>query len=182
MNVYGVIYKITNKINNKIYIGKKKLNSEDFFNSKYYGSGKCIKRALLKYGKDNFTRSIIRECSSDDDLNNNEKYWINKLNSTGTYGYNIRLGGEGGSLKGRKAWNKGLKKGIDDKMKNIGIAFSKETKIKMSNSAKGKIKSDSHRKNIGISGKGRIVSDEVRKNLSMLYSGRNRERGTLKWL
>jgi len=59
-----VIYKITNKINGKIYIGKRKLAKKLFEMSNYWGSGKYIKMAINKYGKDNFTREVIYECSS----------------------------------------------------------------------------------------------------------------------
>jgi hypothetical protein len=49
-----VIYKITNLINQKIYIGKDSTNRKN-----YYGSGKAIKNAILKYGEDNFSKEII---------------------------------------------------------------------------------------------------------------------------
>lgn len=49
-----VIYKITNTINGKIYIGKQSNR-----NKKYMGSGKWIKRAIKKYGRSNFIKEII---------------------------------------------------------------------------------------------------------------------------
>jgi len=48
------IYKTTNKINGKIYIGK-----DTTSNPQYLGSGKLIKRAILKYGVENFTKEIL---------------------------------------------------------------------------------------------------------------------------
>jgi group I intron endonuclease len=87
-----IIYKTTNLINNKIYIGKDKHN-----NLKYLGSGIAIKSAIEKYGKNNFKKEIIEECFDNDILNEKEKYWINKFNSTNRkIGYNIAYGGEGG--------------------------------------------------------------------------------------
>ena len=51
------VYKITNKINGKWYIGKRKHRLP--FNDPYMGSGKLIKVAIEKYGKDNFTKEIF---------------------------------------------------------------------------------------------------------------------------
>lgn len=82
-----IIYKTTNLINNKIYIGKDKKN-----NSKYLGSGKILKRAIKKYGKENFKKEILETCIDLEHLNEREKYWIEVL----TPDYNIAKGGDGG--------------------------------------------------------------------------------------
>lgn len=63
--MYGYIYKTTNLINNKIYIGKHKSN---LFDINYYGSGKIIRRALNKYGKDSFKLELLEECGSLEEL------------------------------------------------------------------------------------------------------------------
>lgn len=87
-----IIYKVTNLVNNKIYIGKDKHN-----NSKYFGSGIKIKRAIKKYGKNSFIKETLEECLDEKDLNEREEYWINKYNSVDrNVGYNITHGGEGG--------------------------------------------------------------------------------------
>ena len=51
----GYIYKTTNKINQKIYIGKHQSSEYD---DKYFGSGKILRRAIEKYGLNNFTNEI----------------------------------------------------------------------------------------------------------------------------
>ena len=61
-----------------------------------------ILRAISKYGADNFKFRVIEECS-DDNVNERETYWINKLDSCGKSGYNITLGGEG-IKKPQKYW------------------------------------------------------------------------------
>jgi len=87
-----IIYKTTNLINNKIYIGKDSIN-----NPKYLGSGIKIKLAIKKYGKDKFKKEIIEEGLDEKILNEREIFWINKFNSTDRkIGYNITYGGEGG--------------------------------------------------------------------------------------
>lgn len=89
-----IIYKTTNLVNGKIYIGKDKLNNPD-----YFGSGTKIKLALEKYGKDNFTKEIIDTADTIDELDEKEKYWIKELNSQDrSIGYNIRSGGQGGFI------------------------------------------------------------------------------------
>ena len=59
------IYSIRNNINGKIYIGKSRLN----VNENYFGSGLRIKRAIKKYGKENFTKNIICFAENYDELN-----------------------------------------------------------------------------------------------------------------
>lgn len=82
------VYKITNNLNGKIYIGQHIPN-----NKRYFGSGPLIKTAIEKYGKDNFTKEILEECSDKGELNTCERKWIIKLDSTNPdKGYNLRLG------------------------------------------------------------------------------------------
>ena len=50
--MYGYIYKTTNLLNNKIYIGQKKSN--EFLHEKYLGSGKYLLNSIRKHGKENF--------------------------------------------------------------------------------------------------------------------------------
>lgn len=93
------IYKITNKINGKVYIGKT-LNSiqkrwkEHLIDSK---KRKCEKRplysAINKYGEKNFEIEQIEECSHDI-LNERECYWIEYYGSFKN-GYNATIGGDG---------------------------------------------------------------------------------------
>lgn len=87
-----VIYKTTNLINGKIYIGKNKGN-----NNWYLGSGKLLLYAIKKYGKENFKKEILEECYSLEHMKEREVFWINKLNSRNrNIGYNIQIGGDGG--------------------------------------------------------------------------------------
>jgi hypothetical protein len=93
------IYKITNNINGKIYIGKNVTNDIS-----YMGSGIILEMAKKKYGIDNFVKEIIENCSSEQELNNREIYWIEQLQSTNRkIGYNIAGGGNGGNT--RKGYN-----------------------------------------------------------------------------
>jgi len=93
----GYIYKITNNINGKIYIGKtihsiKHRFKEHRGDSKRYDLP--LYRAFKKYGIENFSISVIEECSNDL-LSEREKYWIEKEHSFDN-GYNATRGGDGG--------------------------------------------------------------------------------------
>lgn len=87
-----IIYKTTNLVNGKIYIGKDIKNDPT-----YYGPGQTLRKAIKKYGKNNFKKEIIEVCASNEELNLKEKYWISHLNSTNRdIGYNLTIGGTGG--------------------------------------------------------------------------------------
>lgn len=98
------IYKITNLQNNKIYIGQS-LNIEQrwqrHLNSK---DESAIHLAIQKYGKENFSFSIIEECQPEE-LNQKEIYWIKELNSQLPYGYNMSPGGKGGAPRAVQCYN-----------------------------------------------------------------------------
>ena len=71
---YGYVYKTTNLINNKIYIGQHKWTGHEI-DPKYLGSGKILKEAIKTYGKENFKCEILEWCESFDELNKRERYW-----------------------------------------------------------------------------------------------------------
>lgn len=108
----GYIYKITNKINNKIYIGQT-VQSPNRRLQKHISDSKKIDthlyRAFNKYGIDNFQLDIIEECK-DSELDQQEKYWIKYFDSYNN-GYNETLGGYGGTKINREQvislWNQG---------------------------------------------------------------------------
>lgn len=89
--MYGYIYKTTDLRNNKIYIGQHKSQT---FDNNYYGSGVIIKPLVEKYGKDNFSCELIKECFSKEELDNQEIYYIKYFDSRNPdIGYNIATGG-----------------------------------------------------------------------------------------
>lgn len=90
--MYMIIYKTTNLINGKIYVGK-----DSFNDPSYLGSGLILSRAIKKHGVHNFTKQILETCNSPKELETREQYWIKTLGSTDRkIGYNIALGGNGG--------------------------------------------------------------------------------------
>lgn len=90
------IYKITNKINNKCYIGQSKNILKRWKTEyKWYKINNHLQSAFKKYGIENFDFEIIEECESNL-LNEREKFWIGIYNSFDrNFGYNKTLGGAG---------------------------------------------------------------------------------------
>jgi len=95
-NLYGIIYKIENRINGKIYIGQTKKSLKDRIYAHLKGNSH-VGNAFKKYGIDSFAISIIDRTASKKELHEKEKYWIKTLNCRSPNGYNITSGGDGGT-------------------------------------------------------------------------------------
>ena len=81
---YGIIYRATNKINGKIYIGQttKPLNirMHSHINNALNNKNDCyFHRAIKKYGQENFIWEIIAKCNSLEELNRTEIEMIKKI-------------------------------------------------------------------------------------------------------
>jgi len=159
----AVIYKATNKINNKSYIGftvdfeKRK---KEHIKQIQYGLT-YFHKALKKYGLDNFEWTILKDDATLEDeiklIQEHETFWtLNK-------GYNLTLGGEGllGHIKteetkkklrkahlGKKPTENQLRTLRENAKKMQEIGHTEETKKKISESHKGKIFTEEHRQNI----------------------------------
>lgn len=146
LEVYGIIYKITNKINKKVYIGQTvELGGFDKrykHNIKKYTHNNHLKCSFNKYGFENFEIiKILDVAFSKDELDIKEQLWIDRFKCMNEkYGYNKRDGGSHGKLS--EETKAKISKG------NKGRIFSIETKNKMSVSAKIKIFTEEHRNNI----------------------------------
>ena len=143
------IYKITNKINGKSYIGKSK-NIENRWryhiqrknSEKEYE--KALYRAFRKYGVENFLFEIIEIIPNYDNdilVNQREQYWIKYFNTFGQYGYNETIGGDGGQtvLNPRETYGKVTEKEVEYLRKRYveckypaGLIYEKEFKTKIS--------------------------------------------------
>ncbi len=99
MEIYGVIYSATNKINGKKYIGQTttSVNRRKSSHLHYANNGSEIyfHRAIRKHGKKNFKWEIIDEAYGIDDLNKKEIKWIEHYDSFYN-GYNTSIGGQTG--------------------------------------------------------------------------------------
>jgi len=91
--MYYTIYKITNKINGKFYIGKHQTND---LHDDYMGSGKLIKSAIEKYGVENFKKEILYVFDNENDMNDKESELVTEEFVKDNNNYNLCPGGNGG--------------------------------------------------------------------------------------
>lgn len=101
---YNYTYQTKNLINNKTYIG---VHSTNNLNDGYIGSGKLLKQAIKKYGKKNFTCTILCFFDTIHEAYQEELFLVDQIWVESTDNYNISLGGNGG-------YTNNYKKGIDN--------------------------------------------------------------------
>ena len=127
-----LVYKLTNKINNKVYIGftskSLKKRFEKHIRDSKYGRNTYLSNAIRKYGIENFSKEVLFKTESLIEVKNLEINYIKKYNSfyLGENGYNMTLGGEGTlnhnhSIETRKKMSKS----------HTGKKHTKETKNKL---------------------------------------------------
>ena len=133
------VYKITNTLNGKVYIGqtvdyrKRKVGHFSYLRRNAHRNS-YLQKSFNKYGESSFKMEIIKECAVDE-LDKLEIYYMRKYNSIDkTLGYNMVIGG------------------------NTNKSFPDYIRQKMSRSQKGRIISEEHRKRIGKWHKGKTIS------------------------
>jgi len=173
--MFYTIYQITNLIDGKIYIGKHKTKN---LNDQYMGSGKHIKRAIVKHGIENFEKKILFQFDNEDDMNAKEVDLVDEQFCLREDTYNLAIGGQGGfsyldesgnmvypldkpgvRRAGRIAVNRLLSKRRVERLKSDEI-FREEFNKKVSAGLKRKFEKDGHHWN------GKHHSEETKKKMS----------------
>ena len=148
--VYGIIYCIKNLANNKLYVGKTIQKLSQRLSQHRCRKQTPVELAIQKYGWQNFKVEILQECSSAEELNEREKFWIINLNCKSPNGYNLTDGGEGSG----------------------GFRRSAKTRLKMSLSAKKRYQNPDEHTKTSNSQKGKIISLESRLKMSIAKKGK----------
>lgn len=182
-----IVYKITNNLNGKCYIGQ----TYNHINKRIrkhiscsLNNPKCkIDKTIAKYDYINFKYEIIDFADSLNELNEKEIYWIKFYNSLVPNGYNLSSGGRNhittndtkeklrfinkGKIVSDETKQKIIKSTTGNNNHFFGKKHSDESKKKMSMYQKGKIISLESRKKMSLSQKGRIHSEETKKKMSL---------------
>ena len=182
------IYRITNKVNGKTYVGQHKYKKLD---DSYMGSGKLIKRAIKKYGIENFEKEIlysrIQYKATADDM---ERFAIAKERALGKAEYNITDGGEG--FRGVHHSDETKRKISEAKKGTPGYWRGKhfsdthvnklsETKKGKPSNNKGKSMSEEQKKKISESKRGKHRSEETKRKISETLKGKPKNRQAKHW-
>ena len=174
-----IVYKITNKINGKVYIGQT-INAMQKRWRDHKNSHKQhpLQNSMLKHGKENFSIEQIDSASSQEELNEKEAYWINFYDSRNSEkGYNLREAGSHGSQ------SESTKQKLREA--HLGMSHTEETKQRLSEVNKGKHLSDETRLKIsqnnahmsGTTGKElRHRSEESKERSRLAMIGKNKDK------
>ena len=123
-NVTHFVYKTTNLLDGKFYIGVHVKNPVCKRKSPYLGTGKHIKRAIKKYGEENFLREVLMEFDNEEDAYKYEKDIVTESLIRDKNCYNIELGGN------KPPSHKGIKKSDEwkEKVRNTKLGNSTNSK------------------------------------------------------
>lgn len=174
------IYKTTNIVNNKEYIGQHTTNNID---DQYIGSGFLLQKAVRKYGKEKFKREILMECKSIQELNNFEIFFIDKYNTLSPNGYNLQPGGKNYEMTDEikeKISKSRIGQFLGQTNPNWeGKSFNKKTKKQISKSVKQKYKDDPDYKiKISNTSKNRKKSQKSKNIMREKMLGNTHKRGS----
>lgn len=121
------IYRTTNLINGKTYIGQHKRSSRKI---KYFGSGIHLRRAIKKYGKKNFKVEILYDnIQLKETADSVEIFAIAKERKIGKAEYNIANGGQGGRILNDEGEKRRLEKSHQTYIENLKSGKNKNERI-----------------------------------------------------
>lgn len=153
------IYKVTNKLNGKFYIGKHQtLNPLD----SYFGSGRAIMNAIKLHGKENFFKEILFDFDTEAEMNSKERELVTEELVANPLSYNIGVGGEGGPHFKGKTHTAEAKA----KFSSLGIKRSDEFRAKVSEANKRRIRKPETGDKIAAKARGRKHSPETKAKIA----------------
>ena len=160
-----IIYKITNLLDKKIYIGQTQRTLEERMKEHCRNRRKSyIYNAIKKYGIENFSAEVIETCETVEELNEREIFWIKFFDCKRPNGYNLTDGGEG--CRGYIVTAETRKKISESHKGKCGRICSEETKAKISAANKGHSVSEKSRAMMSAAHKGKKLSEETKAKMS----------------
>ena len=146
------VYKTTNLVNGKFYIGKHKTHKPDDW---YLGSGTLINKAIDKYGRENFKKEILFVFTTQKEMEDKEAELVNESFVNRSDTYNMTPGGRGGNahFKGHTEETKRL---IGFKNSKINRPRPEEELQRIRTHSIGKIRTDEHKEKYSNYAKKRI--------------------------
>lgn len=180
METFYTIYKTTNKINGKFYVGTHKTRNLD---DSYLGSGKLLKRAIIKYGLENFEREILHVFNNPEDMFAKEAEIVTEDFLSEENTYNLKIGGFGGwDFVNENALNFGGNPKLASVKGNINFK-------KGNNRYRGKKHTEETKRKISIARKGKpghSHSEEFKKRIGKILSESQKGKGNsqygTKWI
>ena len=149
-----IIYKITNNINGKIYIGQTTGSLERRWRQHRCKSSGCrvLQKAIQKYGAERFTVEQIDTAADIDELNQKEKFWIQQYDCIVPNGYNLKSGGNRPTYSedSRQRMSRNHADVSGENNPHYGVRLSVDVRKKISDSRKGKTLSEQHRLKVAM--------------------------------
>lgn len=175
---YHYFYKITNTVNGKFYYG---IHSTDDLEDGYLGSGIKIRKAVAKYGAENFTKEILKFFTTREEASLYESKIVNATVLNDPACYNLRTGGDVARLPGGRIAEESVRKAKQTKKERMADpAYRQALHDKISKALKGKPKPEEFRKKMSEARKGKVgamrgipKTEDHRRKISEALKGRH---------
>jgi group I intron endonuclease len=168
--VYYYLYEVTNLVNGKTYIGQ---HITDDLEDGYLGSGKALKSAIKKYGRENFERQILLFVRNQQALNILEMMAVTPEFCARKDNYNLKEGGNSGRPN-PEIREKMRQKKLGANNPNYGKPKTEEWIAKVREANKGKKRSQEARLKISLACLGRKHTEDTKRKIGIASAARKR--------
>lgn len=189
-NKHITIYKITNTLNGKVYVGQTTdMNRRLREHERGKNQNAAVHKAIVKYGAGAFQHEVVCLCANKEASDAVEICLI-KVWGTQKHGYNLTSGGKGTGVGennhrwGTKGTDKQRQAAAESNRRRAGFVTSEETKKKISEAGKGRLFTEEHKKRLSEAQTGERnhrygtnASEETRAKLSAAHKGRAKPEG-----